>query len=185
MNASQQTRLSEEIYDLFSTHLAELTQYGIRIDSRSHVNLNNVIDDLEQLLAYTRLNPDQIEPDCIDQIAIQKKTIDRFLRIISADYVVSDITSELGKVYQRINLWCDIALSYNETTCEQIWNILAPAQPDTLEDLGQNQFEACWRIPVPKMDIEIVKRTPNIEILQGPFSPKRNPSIVALRFQVN
>ena len=50
-----------------------------------------------------------------------------------------------------------------------IWDLIAPAVPDSLEDLGKGQYLAKWWTPVPMDDVERLLRNKRIKLHLEPF----------------
>ena len=65
---------------------------------------------------------------------------------------------------------------------DSVWDLISPAVPDCLEHLGGGVYQASWWKPVPVMDVEILKRQGDIEVICEPFEPKNLPGGVAVRF---
>ncbi len=51
--------------------------------------------------------------------------------------------------------------------------------------LGGGIYEAIWAAPVPPMDVEILYRTPQVEIQGEPFEPEALPNGIAVDFSLN
>lgn len=65
-----------------------------------------------------------------------------------------------------------------------VWDLLEPAIPDCLVQLGDNHYQASWWKPVPSGDIEIVQRNERIRVLNGPYEPENLSGGLALDFQI-
>jgi len=65
-----------------------------------------------------------------------------------------------------------------------IWDLIAPAVPDSLEDLGKGQYLAKWWKPVPMDDVELLVRNQGIRLHLEPFEPRDLPQGIAVLFSV-
>jgi len=65
-----------------------------------------------------------------------------------------------------------------------IWDLIAPAVPDSLEDLGKGQYLAKWWTPVPMDDVERLLRNKRIKLHLEPFEPRDLPQGLAVLFSV-
>jgi len=74
---------------------------------------------------------------------------------------------------------------FHPLTRDQVWDWIAPAVPDTLDDLGNNIFEAKWAAPVPALDIELLRDTEGVRILGDAFEPRHMPDGIGLRFTID
>lgn len=77
-----------------------------------------------------------------------------------------------------------LSLTLGASASSNIWQLLMPAVPDCLVQLGDNHYEASWWKPVPLEDIEMMKRNERIRVLGEPFEPKDLAGGLALHFQI-
>ncbi len=80
---------------------------------------------------------------------------------------------------------CSQPSTVNQPAPDLIWDLIAPAVPDRLNDLGGGVYEALWWKPVPVMDVEIMRRDECVELLGAPFEPAQLPGGVGLHFRVS
>ncbi|WP_119070944.1 hypothetical protein [Aggregatilinea lenta] len=64
------------------------------------------------------------------------------------------------------------------------WESIAPAMPDSLEELGNGQYLAKWWKPVPMQEVQVLLQIEGITILRGPYEPRNLPGGVAVRFAI-
>jgi hypothetical protein len=69
-------------------------------------------------------------------------------------------------------------------TRNAVWDLIAPAVPDSLEDLGKGQYLAKWWKPVPMEDVELLVRNQGIKLHLEPFEPRDLPQGIAVLFSV-
>ncbi len=65
-----------------------------------------------------------------------------------------------------------------------VWAFIHPAVPDTLREVDKGLYEARWWKPVPKMDIEIMKRTDGVILEGSPFEPDNLYGGLAIQFRL-
>ena len=65
-----------------------------------------------------------------------------------------------------------------------VWDFIAPAVPDSLEDLGNMQYLAKWWKPVPMHDVETLLRMPGIKIHGEPYELKSLPEGLVVQFSI-
>lgn len=66
----------------------------------------------------------------------------------------------------------------------QVLDLIDPVDPDNLRHVGAGIYEALWCPPVLEMDIEVLKRTPRVEIKGEVFEPELLPGWAAIRFTI-
>jgi len=184
VNTIQRTVIISEISDLLQIHLDELAQFGIQTTIGFHEELERITDKVTQLVKLTHLKPAYIATEEMQTASTLIHYLDSFIRAINARQIFTDPTSEIGQIYHHIRSWYDSALQHHSLSVETVWKMIEPVQPDTLNVLSGNYFEAYWWDPVPKMDIEILKRTPGVEIIEGPYVPKSITAGIGLKFTV-
>ncbi len=64
------------------------------------------------------------------------------------------------------------------------WEFIAPAMPDSLEELGNGQYLAKWWKPVPMQDVQMLLQAEGIRIHSGPYEPRSLPEGLAVRFSI-
>jgi hypothetical protein len=68
---------------------------------------------------------------------------------------------------------------------DEVWDWIAPVEPDCLEDLGNGVFEAQWAAPVPGGDIEALRQMEGVHVLGDAFEPRCLANGRALRFAIS
>jgi hypothetical protein len=111
-------------------------------------------------------------------------TIDRFLQQMNQPLDVEFRESQLGQIWLRAHEWLGKAIR-GALTIRDVRRLLAPSAPDVLVDLGNGLYEARWWRPVPMMDVEILKRTEQVELHGEPFEPSNLPNGLAVQFSVS
>ena len=185
MHTFQRTTISSEISDLLHEHIDELSQFGIKASISFQDELEGITDKVTSLINLTKLQPAQVAVEQIQTATKLVQFLDSFLRAINARQIFTDPSTEIGQIYQHIRSWYDVALQHHSLPVETVWKMIEPVQPDTLNVLGGNLFEAYWWDPVPRMDLEILKRTPGIAIIEGPYVPKSMSAGIGLRFTIH
>ena len=66
----------------------------------------------------------------------------------------------------------------------KVWAVIAPAMPDSLENLGNGQYLAKWWKPVLMQDVETLLQIEGITIHEKPYEPRNLPEGLAVRFSV-
>jgi hypothetical protein len=66
----------------------------------------------------------------------------------------------------------------------KVWELIAPAVPDSLEDLGNGQYLAKWWKPVPMQDVETLIHTRGIRIHGEPYEPRNLPEGLSVLFSI-
>ena len=184
MNTIQRTTITSEINNLLQRHLDELSQFGIQTTLGFQEELEGITDKVTNLVKLTQLKPAHVATEEMHKANTLIHYIDSFIRAINARHIFTDPTSEIGQIYHHIRAWYNAALQHHGLPVESIWKLIEPVQPDTLNVLGGNQFEAYWWNPIPRMDIEILKRTPGIEIIEGPYVPQSAAASIGVKFTV-
>jgi hypothetical protein len=65
-----------------------------------------------------------------------------------------------------------------------VWDLIAPAVPDSLEELGKGQYLAKWWKPVPMDHVESLLHLTGIRIQREPYEPKNLPNGLVVMFSV-
>lgn len=69
---------------------------------------------------------------------------------------------------------------------DNVLELIAPVDPDTLQHVGQLTYEARWLPPVPPEELEALREVEGITVSGEPFHPKGLPKgCRAVRFTVN
>ena len=66
----------------------------------------------------------------------------------------------------------------------EVWDLIAPVEPDSLEELGNGRYVAKWWKPVPMQDVNALLQAKGIKVIGRPFEPRKLPEGVAVHFSV-
>lgn len=172
----------QEIHHIISNHLAELGQYVPVPDDVSEAVPDNILACVELLAEFCQHSPRNVSYEIYREAGNCMDVFETFLHTMNQKVDAEFRDTNIGQVYLQAKTWRRLADQNFEVTLDEAWDILVPAIPDHLEDLGHGQFEARWWKPVPVMDIEIIKYTEGVEIQGKPFEPKNLPGGLGLRF---
>ena len=174
----------EQVRSIVREHVAALEPYvgfGGEMDGKAAA----VLEWLERLSDACRRPPENASVAQVEQVGDDLEKLDDFLRLMSQVLDAEFETTPVGAVWSRALVWVNAASrKFNHFTRDQVWDWIAPAIPDSLDDLGHNVFEAKWAAPVPQMDIEIFRRTEGVEIQGGPIEPENMPNGIGFRFSI-
>lgn len=184
VNTFKRTTIHGKISDLLHTHIDELSQFGITTNMGLHDQVERITDQITRLVTLTELHPAQIDEEQMQTATNLIYYFESFLRAVNARQIFTDPVGEIGQVYSHIRSWYDATLLHHSLSVQTVWKMIEPVQPDTLNVLNGNQFEAYWWDPVPRMDIEILRRTPGVEIIEGPYAPKSGGSGIGVKFVI-
>lgn len=173
---------NEQISSLVRQHVEALepfVSYARQADNEKP----NVSNWLDQLSSLCRVQPETAPIELYEQVVSYLRMLKDFLRLMNQDLDTTFESTPIGAIWSWAESWCKVAEGeYSRFTRDQIWDWIAPAEPDSVEDLGDNIFEAKWAAPVPAMDVEIFRRTEGIKICGEPTEPTNMPNGVAFRF---
>lgn len=65
-----------------------------------------------------------------------------------------------------------------------IWELIAPAIPDSIEDLGEGHYLAKWWKPVPAKDVLVLRKCTSVVVHGEPFEPRNLPEGIAVHFSL-
>lgn len=72
----------------------------------------------------------------------------------------------------------------NAVSRNTVWDIIAPAVPDSLEELGKGQYLAKWWKPVPMEDVQLLVQNTGIKLHREPYEPRDLPQGLAVLFSI-
>jgi len=185
ISSTFRTEIQSQIHDLLVEHLKEVSQYlsGAGLHPQRGAQ---IIDDVENLANICQIAPEAASPGMFYAAQTALKRFDSFLQLINQDRDTCFCSTSAGVIWQRATCWCEtVRRLYSHIPLDQVWDVIAPAMPDTLNDIGGGIYEAIWAAPVPPMDIEILNRTPQVEVQGTPFEPEGVPNGVAVHFSLN
>jgi hypothetical protein len=176
--------LCDEIRKIILSHLEEIGQYFPSAAQVEDQTPEHIVAYLERLSDIAACPPERASQELYLEACDCRQELDIFLRRMNQFFDADFAKTQFGQVLARANRWQQSASRKFQVPVQDIWALIAPAQPDHLEDLGNGLFEARWWKPVPIMDIEILKYTDGVFVDGEAFEPQTLPGGLALRFSV-
>ena len=170
MNATQRNIINSEILFLLQIHMDYIEKYGVKASIEQQLKLNLIVDKITYLTDLAQYHPSKITKVDIIRATEAIEAIEHFLQMTNAYPAFFTNAKELGKIYKEVRAWHTTAIKPWAISLPDVWGIIDPVQPDTIKDLSCNCFQAFWADPVPMMDIEILLRTPHINVLYDSIS---------------
>lgn len=184
MITSSKLAIHEQVSSLVRQHIEALEPFLGDACQADH-EIVNVYGWLDQLSCLCRVPPETAPTELYEQVVSYLGLLKDFLRLMNQKLDWAFGSTPIGAIWSRSEAWCKAAQrEYHLFTCDQIWDWIAPAEPDSVEELGDNIFEAKWAAPIPAMDIEIFQRKEGVEICGEPSEPANMPNGIAFRFRV-
>ena len=185
MNTSQRITINQELHESLKSHLNDLSQFGVDATIYSSEKLESITDAITRLFQLTLINPADIDNSSVQDAIQCLQTVESFFQITNCYQIFTDTNKEIGRIYSQVCDWYYTVLQKLATPINDVWEIISPVSPDTLTDLGRNHFEACWASPVPMMDIEILRGTEGVSVIDGPYELDNLPAGLAVTFVVH
>jgi hypothetical protein len=176
--------LCDEIRRIIASHLEELGQYLPSAAQIEDQTPERILVCLERLSEIVTRSPDQASHEQYLEVCECRHELDTFLRRMNQFFDADFAETRIGRMLTQTNRWQQSAARKFQIAVQDVWGLIAPAQPDHLDDLGNGLYEARWWKPVPIMDIEILKYTDGVFVDGEPFEPQTLPGGLALRFSV-
>ncbi len=173
--------LAEEITQIITNYIMDFGDALMPEDDQ----VQRIVLCAERLNEICNHDPETVSYELYRNACDCHETLQNFL--LSVNQRINDREfkqSALGILFVQAGRWRQDAHQRFHITIDEAWNLLAPAIPDHLEDLGNGQFEARWWKPVPLMDVEILKYTEGVQISETPYEPKNLPGGLAVRFAI-
>jgi hypothetical protein len=183
VGTSQITNIHIEVSEIIEAHLSELNHFGFALTPIGQDKIHELADLIAQLASMTEQNPEEVSQEQFELARQLQDRVEDFVFVFNARYVLTDTSTSLGQIYSTIIDWLAVAEQRFLFPTDTVWQIIEPSQPDTLRPLGHDHFEAFWWDPVPQMDLEILRVTPGISIIDGPYRPENTPGGIAVRFK--
>lgn len=184
MITSSHLGMAEQVESIIHRHVIALDPYLQHAEAGSSA-LKRLIACLDRLTALCSGNATFAADELIHQVGSDLEQLNRFLRLTNQDVDEAFETTRLGAVWKQATVWYSQAQRRRRRISrDEAWNVISPAIPDTLEEVGVNTFEAKWAAPVPVMDLEVLRRTQSVTLCGSPFEPAGMPAGVAIRFTV-
>lgn len=185
METSLHSAVTHQLNHIIVNHLQELGSYISFAESIENQIPTSILADLERLIVICTTSPQLTSPALYEEACQRRGNIEIFLERMNQKADAAFAKTHVGRILTRANEWCSRAAEqWFQLPIREVWNLLAPVEPDHLEALGNGQYEARWWRPVPMMDIFILQRTAGITIHGEPFEPKHLPGGLAVRFSV-
>lgn len=177
--------LQDNVKAIIQNHITELSQF-ITTPSLEITILDDVLSDLSHLQYFCKYTN---EPPHQETYLIVSQSLNRVRRLFDVIGYTPDATSEckseLESLWKYANEWWENASSHFELSMEEVWNLIAPAVPDVLQQTSFNVYEARWWTPIPPMEYEILLRTEYVIIEELPFVPADMPGCKAVLFSID
>jgi hypothetical protein len=182
---SIRTDLHEEIHELILKHLEEIGAYITDFKCGTNTAAERVVACAARLSEICQHTPDSATADLYGEACGCKNNLENFLKSMNQALDTGFEETTIGQIWVHSQMWCQRASIQFQLTMKEVWDLIAPAVPDILNDLGNGQYEARWWKPAPSMDIEILKYTDGIVIDGQPFEPPNLAGGLALRFSIS
>ncbi len=177
--------LYNELTDIISRHVAEISRFVPDLNYDSEAARDELLERFDRLVDITSLPTRSANYESYLEVCECQDSLIEFLRVMnqtaSPDFTEATI---FGRILAQADRWRRDVVRELEQTTTDVWELIAPATPDHLADLGSGQYEARWWKPVPVMDIEILKYTEGVSIYGEPFEPVGLSGGLALRFSI-
>ena len=174
-----------ELTDIIARHAAEISQFVPDLHFDAEMAPEALLAQVDRLVEITNMPVSSVTYEHYLEACECQDSLTGFLQVMNQT-VSSDFTeaTNFGRILAQTERWRrDVVREFERTTTD-VWELIAPATPDHLADLGSGQYEARWWKPVPVMDIEILKFTEGVSICGEPFEPVGLSGGLALRFSI-
>ncbi len=184
MEPSLRSVLVHQIRHIVDMHLEQLKQHiPLKLpDSAAEYIPDHIITNLERLSELCEY-ASNTAPYCVYQEAAERlDEVEDFFRWMNQEMSSEFERTDIGRIWACASNWCKAAAP--KISIKEVWQLISPAEPDTLKEVGQGVYEAKWWKPVPMMDIEILKRTEGVRIDQEPYETPNLPKVMTVRFSL-
>ncbi|MCC6801988.1 MAG: hypothetical protein IT319_03810 [Anaerolineae bacterium] len=181
---STRSEISNELAEIIAAHIVDVELYmpGTRVFPQPVSE--ELLARVERLIEITRLPPHVVSRETYREAAACLDEVVSFLQVMNHSTSRAYANTALDRMLMDANTWCSLVPTKIKESPEDVWDLIAPAIPDTIRDLGSGQYEARWWKPVPVMDVELLKYTDGIRVLADPFEPVTLSGGLALRFAI-
>jgi len=176
--------LCEEISQIITNHINDLGRYFPMSELSPEQVPDNILACAERLSDICLTSPRTATYETYCDACECYEVLKTFLGTMNQPIDIQFQDTTIGRVFLRASTWRQIANRKFQLTLDEAWELISPAVPDHLEELGDGQYEARWWKPVPVMDLEMLKYTEGVFINGKPFEPKELPGGLALRFSL-
>ena len=177
--------LCEEISVIITNHMKELGRYFPFAKSLPGQAPESILACTERLAEICGTSPRTAVYESYRDATECYEVLKSFLETMNQPLDLEFQNTGIGQIYLAATTWRQIASRKFQITLDEAWDLINPAEPDHLEDLGDGHYEARWWKPVPVMDLEMLKYTEGVFISGKPFEPKDLPGGLALRFTLS
>lgn len=181
---STRSEISNELAAIIDAHIADFELYVPGALVYPQPVSVELLASVERLMEITRLAPHMVSRETYQEAAACLDQVVSFLQIMNHSTARAYANTALDRMLMDANTWCSLVPPHIKESSEDVWDLIAPAIPDTIRDLGSGQYEARWWKPVPVMDVEILKYTEGIRIVDDPYEPATLSGGLALRFAI-
>lgn len=176
--------ISHQIKDVITKHLENLNHYLAFSEPLEGLVPDNILHSIGRLVAMTQADPEKATASELEDMYCCQRELEAFLRLMNQEVDAAFQETQLGRILAQAASWWNVATQKNTIPLKTIWELLSPAQPDCLNELGDGVYEARWWSPVPMMDVEILQRTEGVLIQSEPIEPQNLAGGLAVRFSV-
>lgn len=174
-----------QLYTIVQQHFTAVERYLTPPDDTNE-NLVGVLGWLEQLAQLCDQSPRHATYSDYLRTSLLLHRLNDFLELMNEDRSGRFTRSEVGRIWMQARQWCHEASGlFQPLARDRVWDWIAPAMPDTLDELENNVFEAKWAAPVPDMDVELLRGAEGIHVLGDAFEPAQMPDGLGLRFTID
>lgn len=179
-----QSTLYDELTGIITAHITDIAPYVTDVAGVASRVSEHLLMCIERLTYLKDTPPQYASRETYQEASECQEELTSFLRSMNRTADVHLDNTIIGEILRQTATWLSRAPREFRLTKNDVWDLIAPAVPDHMDDLGNGQYEARWWKPVPVMDIEILKYTEGICISTDPFEPENLPGGLALRFSV-
>jgi hypothetical protein len=177
--------LNNQVNDIIGSHLTNLGRFVPAANLVAESAPDHVISNLQRIADISQTPPRTASFELFQEMCNCLDDLEAFLATMNQPLDFDFCETTIGQVMTQAADWRKLSGRKYRMTTNQVWDFIAPANPDHLEDMGDGRYEARWWMPVPVMDIEILKYTEGVYISGEPYEPRNLPGGLALRFSIS
>lgn len=177
--------LCDQVNEIIGNHLTNLGRFVPTATLVAEGAPDTVMNNLERISEIVQTPPRAATFDMFRELCECQDNLEAFLGTMNQPMDFDFCETSMGQVMSQAVAWRQLTGRKYRMTLNQVWDFIAPANPDHLEDMGDGRYEARWWMPVPVMDIEILKYTEGVFISGEPYEPRNLPGGLALRFSIS
>lgn len=176
--------LCDQVNEIIGSHLTSLGRFVPAANLVAESAPDRVVGNLERIAEIAQTPPRSASFELFREMCECLDNLEAFLSTMNQPLDFDFCETNIGQIMAQAAEWRQLSGRKHRMSINQVWDFIAPANPDHLEDLGDGRYEARWWIPVPIMDIEILKYTEGVYISGEPYEPRNLPGGLALRFSI-